>query len=134
MGWRKRSRSEGVALPEKQKQQSPEAPGLLQRIRNSWEFASLMQYIVTFGNVMKIDEEFDIEVGSLAVSETGTCVATLLTTRSDLADVHFFNSTGPGRRMHETRALSQVIGDWTVPPQMDLVASWSWVCFRCCVF
>ncbi|KAJ5606132.1 hypothetical protein N7510_008913 [Penicillium lagena] len=61
MGSRKRSRSDAVPLPEKQKQQSPEAPGLLQRIRNSWEFASLMQYIVTFGNIMKIDEEFDIE-------------------------------------------------------------------------
>jgi hypothetical protein len=27
-----------------------------------WEFASLMQYIFLFGNVVKIDEDFDIEV------------------------------------------------------------------------
>jgi DNA-directed RNA polymerase len=35
---------------------------LLQRIRNCWQFACLMQYIFTFGKVMKIDEDFDIEV------------------------------------------------------------------------
>lgn len=56
---RKRSRSDAVAAPE---QQQPEEPGLLQRIRSSWEFASLMQYIHIFGKVMKIDEEFEIEV------------------------------------------------------------------------
>lgn len=55
---RKRSRSDAVAAP----QQQPEEPGLLQRIRSSWEFASLMQYIHIFGKVMKIDEEFEIEV------------------------------------------------------------------------
>jgi hypothetical protein len=27
-----------------------------------WEFASLMQYIFLFGNAVKIDEDFDIEV------------------------------------------------------------------------
>lgn len=55
---RKRTRSDAVAAAEQQ----PEEPGLLQRIRNSWEFASLMQYIQIFGKVMKIDEEFEIEV------------------------------------------------------------------------
>jgi hypothetical protein len=63
MGSRKRSRSDAVAATE---QQTPEEPGLLQRIRNSWEFASLMQYIAIFGKVMKIDEEFEIEVRSFA--------------------------------------------------------------------
>ncbi|KAJ5086614.1 hypothetical protein NUU61_007921 [Penicillium alfredii] len=58
MGSRKRTRSEAVAVPE---QPLPEEPGLLQRIRSSWEFASLMQYIAIFGPVMKIDEEFEIE-------------------------------------------------------------------------
>ncbi|KAJ5707051.1 hypothetical protein N7488_006852 [Penicillium malachiteum] len=58
MGSRKRSRSEAVAVA---KNETPEAPGLLQQIRNSWEFASLMQYIAMFGKVMKIDEEFEIE-------------------------------------------------------------------------
>ena len=63
MGSRKRTRSDAVAATE---QQAPEEPSLLQRIRSSWEFASLMQYIAIFGQAMKIDEEFEIEARSLA--------------------------------------------------------------------
>jgi hypothetical protein len=37
-------------------------PSLLQRIRNMWEFASVMQFIFVFGKAVKIDEDFDIEV------------------------------------------------------------------------
>lgn len=59
MGSRKRSRSDAIAAPV---QQSTEEPGLLQQIRSSWEFASLMQYIAIFGKIMKIDEDFEIEV------------------------------------------------------------------------
>ncbi|KAJ5564831.1 hypothetical protein N7513_001073 [Penicillium frequentans] len=58
MGSRKRSRSDAIAAPV---QQPTEEPGLLQQIRNSWEFASLMQYIAIFGKIMKIDEDFEIE-------------------------------------------------------------------------
>ncbi|KAJ9668561.1 hypothetical protein H2201_001203 [Coniosporium apollinis] len=36
-------------------------PSVLDRLRNMWEFASLMQYIFTFGKAVKIDEDFDIE-------------------------------------------------------------------------
>jgi hypothetical protein len=43
-------------------QDAPEEQGLLAQIRSTWEFASLMQYIAIFGQVMKIDEEFEIEV------------------------------------------------------------------------
>lgn len=60
---RKRNRSDAVAGPDQQQQS--EEPGLLQRIRSSWEFASLMQYIHIFGKVMKIDEEFEVEVSLL---------------------------------------------------------------------
>lgn len=62
MGSRKRNRSDAVAATEQQ----PEEPGLLQRIRNCWQFASLMQYIAMFGKVMKIDEDFEVEVCPLA--------------------------------------------------------------------
>jgi len=41
---------------------SPEDAQTLKDLRNMWEFASLMQYIFLFGNVVKIDEDFDIEV------------------------------------------------------------------------
>src|SRR5689334_7397784 len=48
--------------------ETPEPPperkemSLLHRIRNMWEFASMMQYIFMFGKAVKIDEDFDIEV------------------------------------------------------------------------
>lgn len=60
---RKRTHSEVDAAPAQKPQQQPaEEAGLLHRLRNCWEFASLMQYISMFGNVMKIDEDFSIEV------------------------------------------------------------------------
>lgn len=55
---RKRAHSEMEAEPVKKE----EDQGLLQQIRNCWEFSSLMQYIFFFGKVMKIDEDFGIEV------------------------------------------------------------------------
>ena len=55
---RKRTRSEVDAPPE----QPQEEPGLLTQLRNCWEFANLMQYIAIFGKLMKIDEDFGIEV------------------------------------------------------------------------
>lgn len=63
MGSRKRTRSEVIPPTE---EQSTQEPGLLHHIRNTWEFACLMQYIAIFGQVMKIDEEFEVEVGPLA--------------------------------------------------------------------
>jgi len=41
---------------------APENVETLARLRSMWEFASLMQYIFLFGHVVKIDEDFDIEV------------------------------------------------------------------------
>jgi hypothetical protein len=35
---------------------------LLQRIRNTWQFANLFQWIFLFGKVVKIDESIDIDV------------------------------------------------------------------------
>ena len=39
--------------------------GTLTKLRNMWEFASFMQYIFLFGHVVKVDDDFDIEVGTL---------------------------------------------------------------------
>ncbi|KAL8770037.1 MAG: hypothetical protein Q9209_004075 [Squamulea sp. 1 TL-2023] len=39
---------------------APES-SLLQRIRNTWEFSNLMQFIFTFGKAVKIDEDFSID-------------------------------------------------------------------------
>lgn len=40
----------------------PKNAETLSRLRNMWEFASLMQYIYLFGSVVKIENDFDIEV------------------------------------------------------------------------
>ncbi|KAI0109673.1 hypothetical protein GGR51DRAFT_512377 [Nemania sp. FL0031] len=42
-------------------QQSPSESDLLQRIRNSWQFANLFQWIYLFGRAVKIDESIDID-------------------------------------------------------------------------
>lgn len=56
---RKRTRDEMEASePQEKKQES----SLLHKIRNMWEFASVMQFIFMFGKAIKIDENFDIEV------------------------------------------------------------------------
>ena len=39
-----------------------EEPSLLQRLRNMWEFANLMQYIFIFGKAVKIDDDLTIQV------------------------------------------------------------------------
>ncbi|TVY50113.1 Cat eye syndrome critical region protein-like protein [Lachnellula occidentalis] len=39
----------------------PKEQSMLGRIRNTWEFANLAQYIFTFGRAVKIDENLDIE-------------------------------------------------------------------------
>lgn len=56
---RKRTRDEMEASEPEEKVQEQ---SLLHRIRNMWEFASVMQYIFMFGKAIKIDEDFDIEV------------------------------------------------------------------------
>ena len=43
---------------------APEHVETLSRLRNMWEFASLMQYIFLFGHVVKISDDFDIEVST----------------------------------------------------------------------
>lgn len=37
-------------------------PTFLQRLRNMWQFASLMQYITLFGSAVRLDSDFDIDV------------------------------------------------------------------------
>jgi hypothetical protein len=35
----------------------------LTRLRSMWQFANLSQYLSLFGDAIKIDKDFDIEVG-----------------------------------------------------------------------
>ena len=48
--------------------------GLLDQIRNLWEFANLMQYVFIFGKAVKIDEDLDIEVHHPLVLPVGVMV------------------------------------------------------------
>ena len=56
MGARKRGREE------MESSEPVEEQSLLQKIRNTWEFANIMQYIYIFGRAVKIDEDLTIEV------------------------------------------------------------------------
>ena len=56
MAPRKRGRDEMEAS-----EPDPE-PSVLDKLRNMWEFANLMQYIFIFGDAVKIDKDLDIEV------------------------------------------------------------------------
>lgn len=59
----KRTRDEAeLDLPPLEPEVPEEKQEMLSQLRNMWEFASLMQYIFMFGHVVKIDEDFDIEV------------------------------------------------------------------------
>ena len=62
----KRTRDEAeLDIPLEPEVQPPENLEILSRLRNMWEFASLMQYIYLFGQAVKIDDDLDIEVGWL---------------------------------------------------------------------
>ena len=61
--------------------ESPGLPldtGLLEKLRNMWEFSNLMQYIFIFGKAVKIDEDLTIEVfvspTSLMINDSGLFV------------------------------------------------------------
>jgi len=49
----------------------PEHAETLAKLRNMWEFASLMQYVFMFGQVVKIDDDLDIEVRPFTTFDTG---------------------------------------------------------------
>ena len=55
---RKRNREEMEARGPEPAQE----PTMLVKLRNTWEFANLMQYIFIFGKAIKVDEELDIDV------------------------------------------------------------------------
>ena len=56
MGSRKRTRDEMESS-----EPTPEL-SMLDKLRNTWELANLMQYIYIFGKAVKIDEDLTIEV------------------------------------------------------------------------
>lgn len=64
-------------------------PSTLQKLRNMWQFANLAQYISLFGDAVKIDRDFDIEVNATCARCPWHCTRPMLNTAP--ADT----STGP---------------------------------------
>jgi hypothetical protein len=57
-------------------------PSTLQKLRNMWQFANLAQYISLFGDAVKIDKDFDIEVHALCALLPRPARTCLIETRS----------------------------------------------------
>ena len=55
-------------------------PTMLQKIRNMWEFASLMQFLFLFGKAVKIE---DVDVDVSTTLHIGPCRRVLLLTRDE---------------------------------------------------
>ena len=70
---RKRVRRDVEPEEHVQPADAPADASLLQRIRNTWQFANLFQWIYLFGKVVKIDESIDIEVSKRLASELAPC-------------------------------------------------------------
>lgn len=64
----KRTRDEAELDIPTERELPTEQAELRTKLRNMWEFASLMQYIYLFGSVVKIDDNLDIEVCAKSVS------------------------------------------------------------------
>lgn len=59
------------AHEEMEEEEVVEELSTLQKLRNMWQFANLAQYISLFGEAVKIDKDFDIEVCALCAGHSG---------------------------------------------------------------
>ena len=59
---RKRARDEAELDSSVLSVEQPRDDPVINRLRNMWQFASLMQYLQFFGSAVKIDDDLDIEV------------------------------------------------------------------------
>jgi hypothetical protein len=83
---------------------------MLERIRGMWQFANLYQWIMLFGKAIKMDDDFDIEVG-------GPYCALYSVSRTK-----FHGTIGPRSRVPEA-FLDQTTRYWHVYAQVSLVPS-----------
>ena len=61
------------AREEMEVEEPVEEPSTLQKLRNMWQFANLAQYISLFGDAVKIDKDFDIEVCPVCAQPRSKC-------------------------------------------------------------
>ena len=106
---RKRAREEMEA------EEPAKEPSTLDKLRNMWEFASLMQYIFLFGKVVKIDEDLDIEVPQ---RPAWISTAAIVDTNGGF-DANDF--TGARVRVSEASALGEVITGWVGAAQVCII-------------
>lgn len=59
---RKRNRQEADLDSSVVAIEAPQHNPTLNKLRNMWQFSSFMQYLFLFGKVVKVDEDFDMDV------------------------------------------------------------------------
>ena len=101
---------------------------ILSRLRSMWEFASFMQYIFLFGHVVKISDDFDIEVRRYSNPCSGfdrhyTYIAT--------SETDGILMTGPRKRMPEPTAVTEAGSNRPGASQIRLISSRANVCTEC---
>jgi hypothetical protein len=99
-------------------------PSTLQRLRNMWQFANLAQYISLFGDAVKIDRDFDIEVRPACAQRHRGCAAR----DSDGAAANM--GAGTGERVSQASALGEARTGRTRAAEARFVAQGLDV--RCC--
>lgn len=103
---------------------APENAQTLKDLRNMWEFASLMQYIFLFGNAVKIDEDFDIEVWTCDNHFRNILHAVRMTSNGALrAETDDASVLGPRTRMPATHSFRETFANRTRPAQDSIIAS-----------
>ena len=115
MGSRKRNRDEMESS-----EPAPES-GMIDKLRNTWELANLMQYIYIFGKAVKIDEDLTIEVlipKSVALIPLTANKSPLLPETSLTKRVLI---SGSRDRMPQARTLRGIVRHRTRPSEICII-------------
>lgn len=107
-----------LELPSLEPEVPEEKQEMLSQLRNMWEFASLMQYIFMFGHVVKVDDDFDIEVSPppRCRFRCGMCMQVDSMMGADGCVI-----VGPGTRVLEASAVREARQHRPQVPQIRLL-------------
>jgi hypothetical protein len=101
-----------------------EVPSTLQKLRNMWQFANLAQYISLFGDAIKIDKDFDIEVRPACAKRRCGCAV------ADDNEHKANTNTGAGGRVSQASGFRETCTNRTRAAEARFVAQGLDV--RCC--
>ena len=110
------------AASEMEVEEHVETPSTLQKLRNMWQFANLTQYISLFGDAVKIDKDFDIEVCLLRARRSRGCA------ERDFDGTRTDRDAGAGVRVLEAWPVREACADWAGPVEACVVTQGSNVC------